>query len=151
MVVFENVLSHTSTRKSPKYLNLHKLFAEFYLGFFVCQNELGLGAGWNEVSGGWLLVRALALRDSASSRPRGPFPQRALFGARGSDLSVVTCRLLVTVCTPLLLKQAPNLSSLCTKELSAAEGSAGRYCLHSAVACASAHFCLACGSLCGWT
>lgn len=34
MVVFENVLSHTSTQKSPKYLNLHNLSAEFCLGDF---------------------------------------------------------------------------------------------------------------------
>lgn len=68
-----------------------------------------MGAGWEELSGGWLLVRAVALRGSASSRPKGPV--RALLAARGSDLPVLTCRLLVTVCTPLFLPQAPDGSS----------------------------------------
>lgn len=119
--------------------------------FWFAKIRWVLGAGWNELSGGWLLVRAVALCASASSQPKGPFPQHALFGARGSYLSVFTCHLLVTACTPLFLKQAPNLSSLRTMEHSAAEGCAGRYCLRSAVACASAYFCLARDSLCGWT
>lgn len=72
MVMFENVLSHTSTQKSPKYLNLHKLPAEFYLGFFfaVCQNELGLGAGWNELAKVWFwfVLLPYAIRQAASQR-----------------------------------------------------------------------------------
>lgn len=52
MVVFEKVLSHTSTQKSPKYLNLHNLSAEFCLGdFFIGQNELGLERGWHKLLG----------------------------------------------------------------------------------------------------
>lgn len=52
MVVFEKVLSHTSTQKSPKYLNLHNLSAEFCLGdFFIGQNELGLETGWHKLLG----------------------------------------------------------------------------------------------------
>lgn len=37
MVVFQNVPSHTSTQKSPKYVDLHKLFEEFYLGFLFAK------------------------------------------------------------------------------------------------------------------
>lgn len=114
MVVFENVLSHTSTQKSPKYVNLHKLFAEFYLGFFVCQDELGLEAGWNEISGGWLLVCAIAVHDSASSQPKGPLPRCVLFGARGSDLSVVTSCLLVTSAHPYFLNK-PQICQACAQ------------------------------------
>lgn len=98
-----------------------------------------------------VLVRAVALRNSASSQPKGPFPQRVLFGACGSDLSVVTGRLLVSLCTPLFLKQAPNLPSPCTTELSAAKGCAGGYRLPSAVDMQLPIFCLARGSSCGWT
>lgn len=72
------------------------------------------------------MLRVVALCCLASSRPKGPIPQHALSGARGSDLSAVTCHLLVAICAPLFLKRAPNLSSLCTMEGSAAEGCAGR-------------------------
>lgn len=128
MVVFKNVLSHTSTQKSPKYLNLHKLFAEFYLGFFF----FGLFAktSWAWGQGGrssleWLLVRAVALRGSATAGRKGPSPQRVLLGARVSDLPVVTCHWLVAVCTPQFLKLAPDRQA-CARWSSAAEGWAGR-------------------------
>lgn len=114
MVIFENVLSHTSTQKSPKYVNMHKLFAEFYLGFFACQDELGLEAGWNKISGGWLLVCAIALRDSASSQPKGPLPQCVLFGARGSGLSVVMSCSLVTSAHPYFLNK-PQICQACAQ------------------------------------
>lgn len=153
MVMFENVLSHTSTQKSPKYLNLHKLPAEFYLGFFFCclPKRVGFGGRVERARQSMVVVRAVALRNSASSQPKGPFPRHVLFGACGSDLSVVTGLLLVSVCTPLFLKQAPNPSSPCTVELSAAEGCAGGYRLPSAVDVQLPIFCLARGSSCGRT
>lgn len=100
------MLSHTSTQKSPKYLNLHKLPAEFYLGFFFCclPKRVGFGGRVERARQSMVLVRAVALRNSASSQPKGPFPRHVLFGACGSDLSVVTGLLLVSVCTPLFLK-----------------------------------------------
>lgn len=80
MVVFENVLSHTSTQKSPKYLNLHNLSAEFCFGdFFIGQNELGLETGWHKLSGdGFALFCGLMW--CSKQWPKGPSPQGALFG-----------------------------------------------------------------------
>lgn len=95
MVVFENVLSHTSTQKSPKYLNLHNLSAEFCLGvIFICQNELGLETGWQKLSGHGF-ASFCGLMWFRKQWPKGPSPQGALFGACGSDLPLVLCHLLV--------------------------------------------------------
>lgn len=108
MVVFENVLSHTSTQKSPKYLNLHNLSAEFCLGvIFICQNELGLETGWQKLSGHGF-ASFCGLMWFSKQWPKGPSPQGVLFGACGSDLPryCAICWCLIT----LFLKQASDVS-----------------------------------------
>lgn len=76
MVVFGNVLSHASTQKSPKCLNLHKHRAEFHLGFLFT-NIRGFGGSLED--GFWLL--------QLGKQPAGePMPTAGAFGARGSAL-----------------------------------------------------------------
>lgn len=102
MVVFENVLSHTSTQKSPKYLNLHNLSAEFYLGKFLLakMSLVWRQGGWHKLLGDGF-ASFCGLMWFSKQWPKGPSPQ----GACGSDLPLVLCHLLVIACTPYFLNK----------------------------------------------